>query len=78
MMFCRVYGHGWKKQEVTHESGGYAVVVVQCDVCGTKRIDIVHRASGVVVRRKYSYAEGYLLTEPGRVKREVFRKELYG
>lgn len=52
--------------------------MVQCDVCGTKRIDIVHRASGVVVRRKYSYAEGYLLTEPGRVKREVFRKELYG
>ncbi|WNM75508.1 hypothetical protein SEA_FRIBS8_59 [Gordonia phage Fribs8] len=75
---CRVYGHGWKEEEVKYDGGEYAVVAVLCDVCGTKRIDIVHRPSGIVVRRKYSYADGYLTKKPGRVPRSVFRKELYG
>lgn len=57
---CHVLKHAWRRVSIVSADDGTKVVTIVCSRCGTERIDPIN-ARGVVHRRRYRYAPGYLL-----------------
>lgn len=56
---CRVYGHRWDSIEILFDRAQITEVLI-CEYCKSTRSDTINRISGLVKRRSYSYAAGYL------------------
>ena len=67
---CRFRRHRWDiKQWVNRGLDSLVYCEMVCDTCGTRRHDAMSR-SGEVVKRKYTYPEGYVYRKLDRAKGE--------
>lgn len=85
-LLCRTFNHQW---DMTGRVSGRDIVeppkkmivegvtemFLECARCGTRRFDYVRTASGVFIRRRYQYPDGYLMPKgtprPSRVENRV-------
>lgn len=65
-LLCRTLGHAWYEQSASDlESAGRGFwwLVVSCERCSARRVDLVGLKSGSVEKRRYEYPDGYEINE---------------
>ena len=62
---CRDFGHHWRTRHIERHREYFERVLV-CQRCSTEAIQQLSR-SGVVLGRRYTYADGYLFKGIGRL-----------
>lgn len=70
---CRVYGHAWTTVGVGLPPA-WIEETMECDRCGTVRVDRIERVTGFVKGRKYKHAEGYIRKGETRIGKEELGK----
>ena len=62
---CRDFGHTWRTRHIERHRDRFERVLV-CQRCATEAVQILSR-TGVVLGRRYTYADGYLFKGIGRL-----------
>lgn len=58
---CRLRSHDWAPYDVGTE-GKFYVQLLRCQHgCEVVKVEVIHRTSGALTRRRYRYPSGYLL-----------------
>lgn len=71
---CRTFGHRWEPSVIKKREVYGRRVVLECDRCGTIRMDGV-AVTGQVITRSYSQPDDYRLTRAQTPTRQEFRKK---
>lgn len=85
-LLCRDLGHRWAKWahhtrlvEWANERVAVVERIVRCTVCRTVRTEQMRRSDGVMIRRRYSYPDGYRFARgvvgKGGLSKAPFRTE---
>lgn len=64
-LICRDLMHSWRPHTAWKIDGGFERTL-RCIVCETERVEVLN-SFGEVLRRHYSYADGYLVPGTGRL-----------
>lgn len=74
---CRMYGHHWDSLVIERDNVHW-YDHLQCEACGTKRIDTIRKRTGKTINRYYKYPDGYI-TKKGEIKktRSQIKKEAF-
>jgi hypothetical protein len=62
---CRDLAHSWKPWRARMIEGGFERTL-KCRTCTTERVELLD-SYGRLVRRKYEYADGYIVPGTGRM-----------
>jgi hypothetical protein len=74
-LHCRTFGHTWHVGEGFSEGASYWRFVLLCQVCKTRRLDLLNRRTGGLVNRRYEYQPGYQSEPHEGLARTTYRIE---
>ncbi|QNJ55354.1 hypothetical protein SEA_LITTLEFELLA_43 [Gordonia phage LittleFella] len=67
---CRIYGHAWHTIGVDLSKKLYIGETLECLRCRSYKISALQRKTGLIIKSKYVYSEGYLMPRGEKFTRE--------
>ena len=67
---CRVYGHSWNTVGIDLSKKTHIGETLECLRCSAYKISALQRKTGLVLKSRYIYPEGYLMPRGEKFTRE--------